>query len=194
MKRILTTLFLITFSNMFAQDIDLSKVNSMSDAQVFIKDNPNVYAMIEYIPTTKDSIAFYKDQINLKKEREQQKFLEVKPIVAMKLNYIFFDGSQLSKEAIDVKRNEILELYKKGATSDELVAQFTMDRNVKPGGNFGWIDELAVEPTFREAVKSHKKDDVFIVDVPDKKWHYIVFKLYDDIEKVALHYLKIRYF
>ncbi|BCY29350.1 peptidylprolyl isomerase [Flavobacterium okayamense] len=194
MKRILTILFLITFSNMFAQDIDLSKVNSMSDAQVFIKDNPNVFAMIEYIPTTKDSIAFYKDQINIKKEREQQKFLEAKPIVEMKLNYIFFDGSQLSKDAIDVKRNEILELYKKGATSDELVAEFTMDRNVKPGGNFGWIDELGVESTFREAVKKHKKGDVFTVDVPDKNWYYIVFKLYDDIEKVALHYLKIQYF
>lgn len=191
MKRIIAILYLSTLSNMLAQEVDLSNVNSIADAQVFIEENPSVFAMTDYISTTKDSVSYYRDQINLKTEREQKKFLEVKPIVSMKLNYIFFDGSQLSKATIDLKRKEILELYKKGATSDELVAQFTMDRNVKPGGNFGWIDELAVEPTFREAVKRHKKNDVFIVDVPDKKWYYIVFKLYDDIEKVALYYIKI---
>ena len=191
MKGFLIVVLLSIFSTINAQDVDLSKVNSIADAQAFIDENSNVFAMIEYITTTKDSIDFYKNQINLKTENQQKKFLEVTPIVAMKLNYIFFDESQLSKEAIDLKRNEILELYKKGATSDELVAQFTMDHNVKPGGNFGWIDELAVEPTFREAVKRHKKNDVFIVDVPDKKWYYIVFKLYDDIEKVALYYIKI---
>ena len=184
-------LYLSTLSNMLAQEVDLSNVNSIADAQVFIEENPSVFAMTDYISTTKDSVSYYRDQINLKTVREQKKFLEVKPIVSMKLNYIFFDGSQLSKATIDLKRKEILELYKKGATSDELVAQFTMDRNVKPGGNFGWIDELAVEPTFREAVKRHKKNDVFVVDVPDKKWYYIVFKLYDDIEKVVLYYIKI---
>lgn len=194
MKQFLIVVLLSIFSNINAQDVDLSKVNSIADAQGFINENSNVFTMIEYIATTKDSIAFYKDQINQKTEREQKKFLEVKPIVSMKLNYIFFDGSQVSKAAIDSKRKEILDLYKKGASSDELVAQFTMDHNVKPGGNFGWIDELAVEPTFCEAVKKHKKGDVFIVDVPDKNWYYIVFKLYDDIEKVALHYLKIQYF
>ena len=136
MKRFLIVVLLSIFSNTNAQDIDLSKLNSIDDAQAFIDENSNVFAMIEYIATTKDSIDFYKNQINLKTENQQKKFLEVTSIVAMKLNYIFFDGSQLSKEAIDVKRNEILELYKKGATSDELVAQFTMDHNVKPGGNF----------------------------------------------------------
>ena len=194
MKGFLIVVLLSIFSTINAQDVDLSKVNSIADAQAFIDENSNVFAMIEYITTTKDSIDFYKNQINLKTENQQKKFLEVTPIVAMKLNYIFFDESQLSKEAIDLKRNEILELYKKGATSDELVAQFTMDHNVKPGGNFGWIDELAVEPTFRESIKRHKKGDVFTVDVPDKNWYYIVIKLYDDIEKVALHYLKIQYF
>ena len=84
-----------------------------------------------------------------------------------------------------------MDLYEKGISSDELVVQYTMDHNVKPGGNFGWIDDVNVEPTFREAVKKHKKGDIFLVDTPELNWYYVVFKLYDDVEKIALYYVKV---
>lgn len=191
MKQLFTLLLLITFSNLIAQKIDLSAINSIADVEEYIKRDSSVFVIIDYISTTKDSLTYYENQFNEKAKTENIKFLEAKSIVSMKVNYIFFDGKKLSEKEIDLKRKEILNLYNKGVSSDELVAQYTMDHNVKPGGNFGWKDELDVEPTFREAVKKNKKGDVFLVDAPELKWYYVVFKLYDDVEKVALYYIKV---
>lgn len=191
MKQLFTLLLLITFSNLIAQKIDLTAINSIEDAEKYKEINTDRFTIIDYIATTKDSLNYYKNQLSEKSKTENIKVLEVKPIVAMKVNYIFFYGKTLSKKEIDLKRKEILDLYDKGVSSDELVAKYTMDHNSKPGGNFGWIDDINVEPTFREAVKKHKKGDVFLVDTPELNWYYVVFKLYDDIEKVAIYYIKI---
>ena len=191
MKQLFTLLLLITFSNLIAQKIDLSAINSVADVEEYIKRDSSAFVIIDYISTTKDSLTYYKNQFNEKAKTENIKFLEAKPSVSMKVNYIFFDGKRLSKNEIDFKRKEILDLYNKGVSSDELVAKYTMDHNIKPGGNFGWIDDVNVEPTFREAVKKHKKGDVFFIDTPELNWYYVVFKLYDDIEKVVIYYIKV---
>ena len=191
MKQLFTLLLLITFSNLTAQKIDLTAINSIEDAEKYKEINTDRFTIIDYIATTKDSLNYYKNQLSEKSKTENIKVLEVKPIVAMKVNYIFFYGKTLSKKEIDLKRKEILDLYDKGVSSDELVAKYTMDHNSKPGGNFGWIDDVNVEPTFREAVKKHKKGDVFLVDTPELNWYYVVFKLYDDVEKVAIYYIKV---
>ncbi|RAK25301.1 parvulin-like peptidyl-prolyl cis-trans isomerase protein [Flavobacterium aquaticum] len=191
MKQLFTLLLLITFSNLTAQKIDLTAINSIEDAEKYKEINTDRFTIIDYIATTKDSLNYYKNQLSEKSKTENIKVLEVKPIVAMKVNYIFFYGKTLSKKEIDLKRKEILDLYDKGVSSDELVAKYTMDHNSKPGGNFGWIDDVNVEPTFREALKKHKKGDVFLVDTPELNWYYVVFKLYDDVEKVAIYYIKV---
>ena len=191
MKYRYSLLFLFIVTNFYAQNIDLSKINTIVDAEKFIDTNTVVFSTIDNVSTTLDSLSYYQKELEMRALTENVKVLEHKVIKAIKVNYIFFDGKRLSKKEIDLKRKEILDLYEKGTSSDDLVAQFTMDRNIKKGGNFGWIDENKVEKTFFEAVKAHKKDDVFIVDAPELKWHYVVFKLYDDIEKVALYYLKI---
>ena len=191
MKQFYTVFLLIAFSNINAQKIDLSAIHSIADAEEYIKRDSSVFVIIDYISTTKDSLTYYENQFNEKAKTENIKFLETQPIVAMKLNYIFFDGKTLSKIEIDLMRQEILDLYEKGISSDELVVQYTMDHNVKPGGNFGWIDDVNVEPTFREAVKKHKKGDIFLVDTPELNWYHVVFKLYDDVEKIALYYVKV---
>jgi len=191
MKRLYTIALLLVLLNLNAQKIDLTAINSIEDAEKYKEINTDRFTIIDYIATTKDSLNYYKNQLNEKSKTENIKVLEVKPIVAMKVNYIFFYGKTLSKKEIDLKRKEILDLYDKGVSSNELVAKYTMDHNIKPGGNFGWIDDVNVEPTFREAVKKHKKGDVFLVDTPELNWYYVVFKLYDDIEKVALYYVKV---
>lgn len=191
MKYKYSLFFIFIATNFYAQKNDLSQINTIIEAEKFIDSNTDVFATIDYISTTLDSLDFYQKELENRAFTENIKVLEHKTIVAIKVNYIFFDGKELSKKNIDLKRKEILDLYEKGTSSDDLVAEFTMDRNVRKGGNFGWIDEKKVESTFWNAVIEHKKDDVFIVDVPEYKWYYVVFKLYDDIEKVGLYYLKV---
>lgn len=121
MKQFYTVFLLIAFSNINAQKIDLSAIHSIADAEEYIKRDSSVFVIIDYISTTKDSLTYYENQFNEKAKTENIKFLETQPIVAMKLNYIFFDGKTLSKKEIDLKRQEILDLYEKGISSDELV-------------------------------------------------------------------------
>ncbi|MNS73450.1 hypothetical protein D3C72_1068930 [compost metagenome] len=47
-------------------------------------------------------------------------------------------------------------------------------------------------PEFETAIKNHKQNDVFKVDVPDKKWYYIVLKTFNDKKVEELSILKIK--
>ena len=132
MKQLYKIVLLIAFSISNAQNVDLSNLNSVADAEEFIKRDSTVFAFVDYIATTKDSLMYYQNQLQQRAKIENIKFLESKAIVAIKVNYIFFDGTKLSKKAIDSKRKEILSMHQKGSSSDDLVAQFTMDHNVKP--------------------------------------------------------------
>ena len=92
MKQLFTLLLLITFSNINAQKIDLSSLNSVADAEEFIKKDSNVFALVDYITTTKDSLTYYQSQLQQRGKSENIKFLESKSIVAIKVNYIFFEA------------------------------------------------------------------------------------------------------
>ena len=95
-------------------------------------------------------------------------------------------------DAINKKRAEIFEKHKKGTSSDDLVREFNMDGNIKDGGNFGWINENDIDKTFASEVKKHKKGAVFKIDVPERNWYYVVFKLYDDQKKYLIQYIEIK--
>lgn len=60
---------------------------------------------------------------------------------------------------------------------------------VKKGGDLDWFNEDVMHQTFVNAIKKHKKNDIFIVDIPEENWYYVVLKTYDDIEKVRLFIL-----
>ena len=97
---------------------------------------------------------------------------------ALRCKYIYLDGSKLSMESIESKREDILTRYNDGTSFDELFKEYNMDGN--PDGNFGWFRKhMAVEP-FYEAVASHQKGDIFKIDVPKQKWYYVALKTHAD--------------
>ncbi|MFN7015445.1 MAG: hypothetical protein ACK4ON_14360, partial [Bacteroidia bacterium] len=75
MKQLFTLLLLITFSNINAQKIDLSNLNSVADAEEFIKRDSTVFAFVDYIATTKDSLTYYQNQLQQTAKSENIKFL-----------------------------------------------------------------------------------------------------------------------
>ncbi|WP_130733894.1 hypothetical protein [Flavobacterium sp. J27] len=189
--KILFIFFSLLVSNLFSQD--LKDINTLDDAQNFIILNRDVKAKLKRVTLSKgsDSLALFLDKIQELEDLGKAKLLVNKPIKAIKLNYVFFNGKEISVKEINKRRAEVLYMYKKGVSSDELVHQFTMDRNIKPGGNFGWIDEDLVDSVFISEVKKHKKGDVFIIDVPKNEWYYVVFKLFDDRQKHLIQYIEI---
>jgi hypothetical protein len=98
---------------------------------------------------------------------------------AHKVSYIYLDGSKMALSEINKKREEILGEYSKGTAFIDLVHKYTMDGN--PTGDLDWFFPKSMVSEFSEEVGKYKKDDVFTVDVPGKKWYYVVLKTHDDI-------------
>lgn len=191
--RIRITVCLALFFAIGLQSQVLKDINTVEEARVFVVLNRDISAKVISVSFSKnnDSLSYYKNKIAKLEASGKGKLLESKAIVAMKVNYVYFDGSQITKQEIDKKRATVFNMHKKGISSDDIVRQFTMDSNIKDGGNFGWIDENDVNEIFASEVKKHKKGDVFTIDIPEENWYYVVFKLYDDKLKYLIQYIEI---
>ena len=192
--RIIITFYLIFLFAINLQSQVLKDVNTVKDAEMFVILNRNIKAEVKTVSFSRneDSLAYYKNKVAELEVLGKGKLLESKPIVAIKVNYIYFNGEQLSMQEINNKRAVIFEKHKKGASSDDLVREFNMDGNIKDGGNFGWIDENNIDKTFASEVKKHKKGAAFKIDIPERNWYYVVFKLYDDQKKYLIQYIEIK--
>lgn len=93
----------------------------------------------------------------------------------LRASYIYLDGARLTHAQIDSLRTLILKQYKAGATFEDLADKYTMDGN-KKHGDAGFFQSGMMVKEFEEGVRIHAKDEVFTLDVPDKKWYYIVKK------------------
>lgn len=65
-----------------------------------------------------------------------------------------------------------------------------MDSNVNKG-DLGWFSEGTMYKAFEDAIKSHKKNDLFEVDIPENRWYYVVLKTYNDLPKSILYILSV---
>lgn len=133
----------------------------------------------EIISFPKDSLEFY-----IAKYKDNSKSIKILPIKAMRVSYIYLDGSKLSNSEIDKLRKKIISAYKSGKPFADLANQYTMD--LAKDGDLNWFDQGMMVQVFEDAVLAHKKGDIFMVDIPDKKWYYVVLKTFDDVQKISM--------
>lgn len=164
------------------------QINSLEEAENFIKSNPK--AEITTLEISSDSLDYYKNRFLQKDLVDQDRIVKTEPIVSMRVSYIYLDGNKLAVNEINKKREEIIKLYKKGKSFGELVAVYNMDGNSNKG-DLGWFNEGVMHKTFEDAVKNHKKNDLFKVDIPENKWYYVVLKTYDDLPKSIFYILSL---
>lgn len=163
---------------------DLSKVSTISQAEDFIARNPKANGKIFTINSGTDNSEITNPLFNKKSgflfkiDNNYFKILQVDSSLSFRVRYIYLSGEELAKSQIDSIRNLIISKYKSGVSFDELVQSYSMDGNVS--GDTGWFTEGMMVPEFEMAVKGHKKDDIFIVDIPDRKWYHIVLKTFKD--------------
>lgn len=160
-KKIIYFILLFNLNTLFSQEIE-------SGSQEII--------------TTKDSLSFY-----LHKFRPISKSISFSNSKAMRVSYVYLDGSQLSMEEINKLRTKIISEYKKGTSFATLANTNSMDSS--KDGDLGWFDEGQMEGTFQDAILKHKKGAIFTVDIPSNKWFYVVLKTFDDIEKMKITYI-----
>lgn len=172
------------------------KINTLEDAQKFLAANEPLKPEIRTVVWGRDSAIIDKRLLRQKKGDVfsvgyvTYKVIDAKESVAYRSSYIFLDGGSLTKPEIDSLKALIVKKLNAGADWNELSKQYTMDGN-KTFGDTGWFFGPEMLPAeFQDAVAKHKTGEIFFVDVPDKQWHYIVKKTYDDQVKKEMTVLK----
>jgi parvulin-like peptidyl-prolyl isomerase len=199
MKTFLAGLILLFSAPVFAQltvTEQFQKIGTVQAAQQFIDANAPLKPILMHLASGKDSTLIDKRLLRQTKGDifsvgyVTYKVLEASDTVDYRASYIFLDGSTLSVSEIDSLKKLIPQKLSSGASFDQLSDQFTMDGNTTHGDT-GWFFGVEMMPKeFQDAVSKHKTGEIFFVDVPDKQWHYIVKKTYDDREKKEITVLR----
>ncbi|MEP7258863.1 MAG: peptidylprolyl isomerase [Flavitalea sp.] len=189
MRNSLAIIFLLFSAPLFAQltvNEKFQKINTIQQAQQFIDANAELKPAFLKLSAGKDSSLIEKRLLRQKKGDifsvgyVTYKVIESSDTVDYRANYIFLDGTSLSKSEVDSLKKLILQKASAGASFEQLSDQYTMDGNTTHGDTDWFFGELMFPKEFQDAVQNHKFGEVFFVDVAEKEWHYIVKKTYND--------------
>ena len=199
MKFCLAGIFVFISMALFAQETvteKFQKINTLQQAEQFVKDNPLLKPTIFKLSSGKDSSLINKRLLRQNKGDifsvgyVTYKVLDAMDTVNYRASYVFLDGGSLSNSEIDSLKKMIVQKAQSGTPFDQLSDQYTMDGNTTHGDT-DWFFGIYMFPAeFQEAVKNHKVGDIFFVDVADKQWHYIVKKTHPDREKKEITVLR----
>ncbi len=189
MKNALAGLFLLYSVTVFSQPTvreQFLKIETMAQAQKFIDGNAPLKPTLLNLSYGKDTALIDKRLLKQKKGDifsvgyVTYKVLEATESVQYRSSYIFLDGTSLSVSEIDSLKKIIVKKLGDGAPFVQVSDQYTMDGNTTKGDTGWFFGEETVPKELQEGVKNHKLGEIFYVDVPDRQWHYIVQKTFDD--------------
>lgn len=194
---LITTFTLLSFFSL-GQDLNkkIKKIKTIDQANEFIKSYPNLIGEIIEINSGTDSSNVAKQLFTNKIESPitidgyTYKILETKISFLLRVSYIYLNGDKLAIQQIDTLRKIIISKYNSGTSFPDLAKEYNMDGN--PNCDLGWIPAEMMVKDFSTVVKEHKKDDIFTVDVPSKKWYYVTLKTFDDREVRVFTVMKIK--
>lgn len=194
----LILIFLIYSTVLFGQTT-AEKINTLStieEAEAYFEKHPEAEGEI-FTATPEIDGAIVLEMLADKKvgaifcdEESTFKIISKNQLQAFRVSYIFLDESKITLKDINKRRNAILKAYKNGKAFDLLANQYTMDSS--KDGDLGWFTEGMMVPEFETAVKQHRLNDVFTIDIPDRKWYYVVLKTFDDKMIDQLILIKIK--
>lgn len=189
MKNSLWGLLMFFSVSAFAQPSvidEFKKINTLDQAQKYIDAHPELKPAILRLSAGKDSALIDKRLLRQKKGDVfsvgyvTYKVLESEESVKYRAQYIFLDGGSLSSSQVDSLKKTIVQKASSGVPFEKLSDEYTMDGNTTRGDTDWFFGELMFPKEFQDAVASHKKGEIFYVDVSEKQWHYIIKKTYDD--------------
>lgn len=177
---------------------ELKNINSIEELDKLRKIHPDWQIDVIELNSNKEDISSKLDSlekgetITIKEGSElfTYKLLESQKIKEFRVSHIYLNGRELSMKYIDSIRTVILDKYNKGVSFADLSKQYASYK--KPFYDLGWFKENTMVPEFEDAVKEHKKGDVFRLDIPSKRWYYVVLKTFDDRETRILKLIKIK--
>ena len=199
MKFRLTALFIFCFSAIYAQlgvTENLAKITNIQQAEQYIKANPRLKPEILRISADKDTSIYHRRLLRQNKGDlfsvgyYTYKVLESEGTVDFRASYVFLDGGEYSEAEIDSLKKLIVQKANQGTSFAALSDQYNMDGITTQGDTDWFSGQFSFPKEFQDAVQAHKLGEIFFVDVPDRKWHYIVKKTHNDRVKKEMTILK----
>ena len=202
MRKALTALIFIAFSlhtgaQQPANTMDLlAPVNTLEQAKSFIASHPKLEGKLFMLDSGNDTMEIavplyeQKPGYSFQVGNYSYKIISIDSALASRATYVYLDGEKYSRIEINQLRKQIIAKYKAGAPFDDLVTEYNMDGNRT--GDPGWFTKGMMVQEFETAVRAHKKNDIFTIDIPDRNWYYVVLKTFDETYIRKLTLLKIR--
>lgn len=193
---IFISLFHISVSFGQPSEEKLYNLTTTSEAELYFKNHPEeegeIFTVMPEIEgeLIKNEFADRKVGDIFSKKENTFKIIAANEVQIFRVSYIFLDESKISLKKINETRNKILKKYEKGISFSQLASQYTMDTT--KDGDLGWFAEGIMVPEFESAVKQHKINDIFKVDIPERKWFYIVLKTFEDKKVNQFTVIKIK--
>jgi hypothetical protein len=199
MKYFIVLVFMLFTAPVFAQLTvreQFEKITTVPLAQKFIDANAPLKPTLLYLSYGKDTTLI--DKRLLKQNKGDifsvgyvtYKVIEATETINYRCSYIFLDGGSLSKSEIDELKKVIQKKHSDGVSWEKLSDEYTMDGNTTHGDTGWFFGEETVPKELQDAVKNHKLNEIFFVDVPERQWNYIVKKTYDDQIKKEITVLR----
>lgn len=91
-----------------------------------------------------------------------------------KVNYVLINGTKLSSIEISELQDQIIDEYNAGKTVDELIEKY--NRLGHTSNVLDWFNKETMSADFENAVWNLKENEVLKLSIPNKNWHYVVFK------------------
>ena len=164
----------------------LQAINTVQQAQEFITANPQLKPALLKLSAATDTTIIAKRLLRQNKGDvfsvgyNTYKVLESEGTVDFRASYIFLDGGEYSPEQLDSLKKLIIQQANSGVSFEELSDKYTMDGN-KTRGDTDWFSgEYSFPKEFQDAVQQHKVGEIFLVEVPERQWNYIVKKTHND--------------
>jgi parvulin-like peptidyl-prolyl isomerase len=185
---------------------DLTAIVTSEQANEYLTNHPSVTGELLELNSRTDTTAFDRkliltttgNLISSESEDKQKYFffktIETTAVKSFRVQYIFLDGRKLTLAQIDSLRKIILKRLDLGESFDKMAKEYSMDGNSKRGGDLGWFEEGMMRLEFEEGIKSKNTGDVFIIDIPSEKWHYVVRNSHNPRidKKVKVLYVEIK--
>ncbi|MDF2454454.1 MAG: hypothetical protein K0R51_447 [Cytophagaceae bacterium] len=209
MHKLYLILFLFTFYSSYAQktydDVyqEFEKIKSVKQAIVFQKKDTTINCGIYALKPLTDTTQFNPDLLQFKIGDVLEfissdsiytvhlKLISANRATNYRVSYIYLNNEKLTLEEIQELRTTIKKRLDTGESFENLAKEYSMDGNAERGGDLGWFQKGQMVKPFEKAVISHKKNDIYFVDVPESKWYYVVKNTFEPIQNETINYMMI---
>jgi hypothetical protein len=182
---ILLFLILINQAFLFAQNSKkikaLKKINTVAQAEAFIKKNGPTSARIGNFNRIIDSVEYKEIKAAFRvgdvffDKRLIYKIIGNEEEPLFRCEYLVFDGNKMSKNTIDSLRSEIIKQYQSGVLFKSLAKQYSIGGKLSEG-NSGWFRTSKMGEEFCIVLDYKDIGDIYLYDDSVKNVYYVVLK------------------